>query len=898
MPTFTPVDFDPFAEPPSGGVQTVPGQNGTPTRVIMDMSQSSGRPKLVPVDHDPFSEPSMAADIAKSAGVGVAKGALGIAGMAGDLRSYLSLGVDAAAQKLGIAPERVQSFKDAIYEGMTRASAPTSMLANAPTTSDLQGQVEKVTGPFYKPQTTAGEYAQTAGEFLPAAFGGETSWLARGARVLAPATASETAGQVTKGRDIEPVARFLGALAGGGMAAAAERPGSAARSISNQLPEGVTPKMVDQAEALMAQARQQGIDLSWPEALSQVAGRPVLTNTMRHLEASPQTEAQMAEFFGRRPQQVEQAARGQFDQFSPINPAPSTIGPDVSSVAQQVMRASPEARILDDVLWRAGPRVTPEGAGNVIQGELNNVYRGREGMRAALAEKDYGAARNAEATIPLNGGHRIADVTKHYLDRPNIPIILDDAERAAARAQWLVDNNPTSKMPIVGERATEFGQVDASAVLRQLDGALDTAKGAVRQGLKAARSALFKPDGTLDMSVAGLHNSREAINDLISQAKQAGAKHTVLRLQDTKNALDRALEQVPAYGDARRNFQAASRPLEPFDQSRVPGKIIERDEFNSRFMMPPERVPGTIQNNGPSAAREFNSVASPAAREAFEQHIVTQVLDRATREGADLSADGIRSAIRQNEDLLRQYPGVRDRLESVAIARDGLARLGNTPIGKLAQRDLTTKQAVDALFPKNPLPHSEIEIAETVGKLAERKPRVAADLVRVHVESTFNQAAKDLQTGANQAGGAKFRTQLIANPQARANLQAAVEALPNGAERWQGFNKFLDILEATGTRQGVGSRTTYNDMINEMQKAGGVVQTGAKVVAQPLSFLRPLADKYEQWKLGKNLSGAARILTDPRSANMLRALVRTRDGRRSAALAVRLLTYADASRAQ
>lgn len=53
MPTLTPVDFDPFAGPPSGGVQTVPGQNGTPTRVIMDMGQPS-EPKLVPVDHDPF----------------------------------------------------------------------------------------------------------------------------------------------------------------------------------------------------------------------------------------------------------------------------------------------------------------------------------------------------------------------------------------------------------------------------------------------------------------------------------------------------------------------------------------------------------------------------------------------------------------------------------------------------------------------------------------------------------------------------------------------------------------------------------------------------------------------------------------------------------------------------
>lgn len=887
MPALT---FDDLLDqaPSGGGVRTIPAQDGRPARVEMNMSQKSSGPltfdDLIP-ESGLEKAGRYAADIGRSAVSGGSAGVAGLVGLPADIARGAQWAVNHGQSYIQDRPiEEVEAENDK------------NALISRETLEDIGGQaLQKKYGYNYKPQTTAGEFAHTIGEFAPNALI-PGSWAARAGQVLAPALASETAGQVTKGGAWEGPARFAGALAGGIGAAVASRPGTASRAIQQQLPKGVTPQMVDQAEALMGRARQQGIDLSWPEALSQVAQRPVLTNTLRHLEASPQTEAQMAEFFGRRPQQVEQAARGQFDQVSPVNPAPSTIGPDVSSVAQQAMRSSPEAQILDDVLWRAGPRVTPEGAGNVIQGELDNVYRGREGMRAALAEKDYGAARNAEATIPLNGGHRIADVTKHYLDRPNIPIILDDAERAAARTQWLVDNNPTSKMPIVGERATEFGQVDASAVLRQLDGALDTAKGAVRQGLKAARSALFKPDGTLDMSVAGLHNSREAINDLISQAKQAGANHTVSRLQDTKRALDRALEQVPAYGDARRNFQAASRPLEPFDQSRAPGKIIERDEFNSRFVMPPERVPGAIQNNGPSAAREFNAVASPAAREAFEQHIVTQVLDRATREGADLSADGIRSAIRQNEDLLRQYPGVRDRLESVAIARDGLARLENTPVGKLAQRDLTTKQAVDALFPKNPLPHSEIEIAETVGKLAERKPRVAADLVRVHVESTFNQAAKDLQTGANQAGGAKFRAQLIANPQARANLQAAVEALPNGAERWQGFNKFLDILEATGTRRGIGSSTTYNEQFLKEAAKGGIAGEIVKSGANPFSGAQRIVDRYQQWKLGRNLGQLANVLTDPRSANMLRAIAKAPNDRAATSVALRLATSFNSAR--
>jgi hypothetical protein len=542
--------------------------------------------------------------------------------------------------------------------------------------------------------------------------------------------------------------------------------------------------------------------------------------------------------------------------------------------------------------------MTPEQAGNVIQGELGRTYQGREGMRAALADKDYGAARNAEATIPLNGGHRIADVTKHYLDRPNIPIILDDAERAAARAQWLKDNNPTSKMPVVGERATEFGQVDASAVLRQLDGALSTAKGAVRQGLQAARSALFKPDGALDMSVAGLHNSREAINDLISQAKRAGANHTVSRLQDTKRTLDQALEQVPAYGDARRNFQAASRPLEPFDQNRAPGKIIERDEVNSRFVMPPERVPGTIQNNGPSGARDFNSVATPAAREAFEQNITTQVLDRASREGVGLSSDSIRQALRQNEDLLQQYPGVRDKLESIAIARDGLAKIENSQLGKIAQRDLTTKRAVEALFPSNPIPNSAGEISHTVHALAERNPMVARQLVRTHAEMTFNEATQRLAGGPNQSGGAKFAAILRGNPQQAQNLEAAVRALPNGDTTWNGFNRFLDILEAQQFRQATGSRTAFKIPGVEDLKGGGIANNLGQVVASGgFKWPQKAMQAIQNWNVGRNLDDLARLLTDPAVANQFRAIATApRGSSKALALTARLAVVGANSR--
>lgn len=896
MPTFTPVDFDPFAGPPAGGVQTVPGQNGAPTRVIMDMGKPS-EPKLVPVDHDPFAQPSpaydQAADILKGFGGGLVRGAANTIGFVTDTApNFIADQLNWLDGKVrGETPEQTQA-----RVASERADLPDWLKAAGEnlSVSGIQRNIESVTGPAYVPHTRAGRFASTAAEFVPGAMvplGGpvRAGTMARDALAfgVVPGLVSEGAGQLFEGGAMEGPARVAGGLVGGLGSAGAMRSGVAGNMVRDAV-GNVTPQQLDATEQLFQRAQQAGQPISRAEALQAVTSGSTNIGDLHH---TVEGMGGLKDFYTQRPAQNEVAARRAFDTITPQAANPSQIGPTVGSVAQQVMRTSPEGRILEDTLFQAGPRVTPEQAGNVIQQDLRNVYDRREGMRAALADQDYGAARNAEATIPLNGGHRVADVTKHYLDRPNIPIILDEAERAAARAQWLKDNNPTSKMPIVGERATEFGQVDASAVLRQLDGALDTAKGAVRQGLQAARSALFKPDGTLDMSVAGLHNSRQAIDDLISQAKRAGANQTVMRLQETKRTLDHALEQVPAYGDARANFQVASRPLEPFDRSRAPGKIIERDEFNSRFVMPPERVPGTIQNNGPSAAREFNAVASPAAREAFEQHIVTQVLDRASREGADLSADSIRTALRQNEDLLRQYPGIRDRLESIAIARDGLSRLENTPVGKLAQRDLTTKQAVAALFSENPLPGSQHEIADAIGTLVERSPGAARQLVRTHAESMFNEATQRLaSSGPNQSGGAKFAAVVRGNSQQAANLEAAVRALPNGDTTWNGFNRFLDILEAQQFRQATGSRTAFKIPGVEDLKGGGLANNAAQIVASGgFKWPQKAMQSIQNWNVGRNMDDLARLLTDPAAADQFRAIATApRGSSKALALTARL----------
>ena len=370
-------------------------------------------------------------------------------------------------------------------------------------------------------------------------------------------------------------------------------------------------------------------------------------------------------------------------------------------------------------------------------------------------------------------------------------------------------------------------------------------------------------------------------------------------LGGTLSRLDDALESVPAYGQARRNFRAASQQLEPFEQSRVPGQIIERDQYGRRNVMPADRVPQTVQQGGPSAARDFNSVATPEAREAFEQNIITQVLDKANKKGADLSADSIRQALRQNEDVLRQYPGVRDRLESIAIARDGLARVEQLPIGKLAKRDLTTKKAVNALFPENPLPNSQNEIASTMEELARRSPAMARQLVRTHAELTFNEATQRMASGGfNQSGGAKFAAVLRGNPQQAANLEAAVRALPDGDTTWLGFNAFLENLEAQQFRQATGSRTAFKIPGVEDLKSGGILNNAAQTVGGGgMKIPQKVMNGIQNWNVGRNLDDLARLLTDPAAAREFRAIATApRGSSKALALTTRLAFVAFNSR--
>lgn len=167
---------------------------------------------------------SVGADVAKSAGVGVGKGFIGLAGLPGDLAEMGARGIDRATQyvggKLGVDSESLRRPEPAknLTSLIMGPTERTQYADRAPTygSADITKAVESQTGPFYQPQTTAGKYAETVGEFALGLIGGPAG-LARRAitNVVLPGVSSEAAGQATQGTSAEPYARVAGAILGG-----------------------------------------------------------------------------------------------------------------------------------------------------------------------------------------------------------------------------------------------------------------------------------------------------------------------------------------------------------------------------------------------------------------------------------------------------------------------------------------------------------------------------------------------------------------------------------------------------------------------------------------------------------------------------------------------------------
>lgn len=217
------------------------------------------------------------------------------------------------------------------------------------------------------------------------------------------------------------------------------------------------------------------------------------------------------------------------------------------------------------------------------------------------------------------------------------------------------------------------------------------------------------------------------------------------------------------------------------------------------------------------------------------------------------------------------------------------------PLGKMAGTSDLQRQG-RILLPAKPLEGSEKVVGQTVRRLVRQDLPSALQLVRSHLTAAFDDATRNLIGGANQWGPAKFAAAIRGSAQQAKNLRTAIINLPRGVVTWSGLNRFLDVLEATGRRQHIGSPTEANRLLTGEMGRGGPIGTAASLAVSPGSAFTYVKDFYTSFRLGKNAEAIARMITDPRAADAFKALLNSRsvgDGQRVAALLIYYAMHPD-----
>lgn len=215
---------------PDGSVAEFP--DGTPPAAIKRAIQKrfpprqAAQPERVGVGTVPLSKEEYAArvaggtmtgDILRSGATGLREGLEGGIGMFGDTARTSGDVAAWLASKVGIGEGGQE-----IARGAFRLANPGAMMPSTEDVRRLTDPVVNATGAedvlAHEPQSIAGEYARTAGQFAPAALSPGSAGR-KVASVAVPSLLSETAGQATKGTELEPYARTAAAIVGGGLTA-------------------------------------------------------------------------------------------------------------------------------------------------------------------------------------------------------------------------------------------------------------------------------------------------------------------------------------------------------------------------------------------------------------------------------------------------------------------------------------------------------------------------------------------------------------------------------------------------------------------------------------------------------------------------------------------------------
>lgn len=199
--------------------------------------------------------------------------------------------------------------------------------------------------------------------------------------------------------------------------------------------------------------------------------------------------------------------------------------------------------------------------------------------------------------------------------------------------------------------------------------------------------------------------------------------------------------------------------------------------------------------------------------------------------------------------------------------QDIVEPLRNSPVGVLANiGDQNAATAAAKLFNNgNITPQGMSQAKDAILALEEAQPEFAGTwngLVRQWLESQFNAAAKELQTGQALNVAGKFRQRVFGTNRQKAALRNAL-----GEDALSLFEVTMDALEMAARTPTASSATAFNQLISEEMR--GSTGSITRAVAQPR---QTLIDYIDEEYLQKQAVRIAEALTDPTKVAQLRAL--------------------------
>lgn len=435
-----------------------------------------------------------ARDMASATGAGLARGAVGLAGLPGTVGDLFNQGMTAGGKAIGIIPE------DWV--------APSNSLSGASMTEAMSNLTGGATD--YRGDSRAAKFAGTAAEFIPGAlaFGGASpsNLLKYG---VVPGVSSEAAGQLTEGTAIEPYARFAGALAGGILPDLIKK--GAAKLISPY--GGADPERLKLAQYL----DDQGIPLT--------AGQKVGNEALRRKEGFTQGGQDLMET--------------QAEAFTKA--ALKTTGTDATRATPEVMKATADriGSVFDDVV--KGVDVTPDPQAVTALSQAVDTYKslaptsGQAPLIGNILKDTVKAARGGN-TIPA------ATLKVWRSNLSKLTVSADDATRAAAvEALEAVDDMMATALNTAG-RADDVARLAEARM--QWRNFLAVQRAATGAG-EGAAAGLVSPSA-LRNSVVGQGRSGYAQGTRGDIAELARAGEAVMKKLPTSGTAENIRAMLPS----------------------------------------------------------------------------------------------------------------------------------------------------------------------------------------------------------------------------------------------------------------------------------------------------------------------------------------------------------------